>query len=240
MNTQTTVKSVDLEKFLVRASAIIKALGYVSNSDVKGTDKKSTAQLALDWADDIKPKEIMAIAFDWDDKQTSREVVEWLGQENLGKKVITTAKYQGEVWCAPALCDEYLVKLFFIGKSGIVTDKTAGYAASAIGAMAREKAKGEDTKKGLEEFSAAFGVVGAKIQGIKVIFIGKSQFDSRFGLCHKYEFADSMARKITWMTSTELTALVQGNAYTLEGTIKDYSTYKGKHECQITRAKVKG
>lgn len=224
MNTQTAVKSVDLEKFLVRASAIIKALGYVSNSDVKGTDKKSTAQLALEWADDTKPKEIMAVAFDFTDKVTGKEVAEWMAG-------IDTSHIAS---------DSYMFNLANIGVTKTVTERNAGYAASAINAMAKDKAKSADTKKGIEEFAAAFGVVGQKIQGIKVIFIGKSQFDSRFGVCHKYEFADSMARKITWMTATDIGELQQGFAYTLEGTIKEFSAYRGVNECQITRAKVRG
>lgn len=223
MNTQTTLKTVELEKFLVRASAIIKALGYVSNSEVKDTDKKSTAMLALDWADDFKPKEIMAVTFDYTDKVTAKEVAGWMAGIDTSHIANT----------------EYLFHLANIGVTKTVTERTMGYAASAIKAFEKEKNKNSEESKGLEEFAAALGKVGGKLQGIKAIFTGKSQFDSQYGVCHKYQFEDGAGRKITWMTSTELTALVQGTVYTLEGTIKKFSTYRGKQECQITRAKVR-
>lgn len=223
MNTQTAITTVELEKFLVRASALIKALGYVSNGDVKGTDKKSTAMLALEWANDSKPREIMAITFDFSDKATGKEVAEWMAG-------IDTSHIASK---------DYLFNLAHIGVTKTVTERTAGYAASAIQAFEKEKNKSSDEKQGLADFAAALGNPGGKIQGIKVIFVGKSQFDSRFGLCHKYQFEDGAGRKITWMTSKELTHLVQGNAYALDAKIKEYNSYKGRHECQITHATVR-
>lgn len=224
MNTQTAEKTVELEKFLVRASAIIKALGYVSNSDVKGTDKKSTAMLALAWADDSKPKEIMNITFDYSDKVTGKEVAEWMGK-------IDTSHIASQ---------DYMFSLANIGITKTVTERNAGYAASAIKAFEKEKNKISSNNSSLEDLKKVFGAVGAKLQPTTVIFIGKSQFDSRFGICHKYQFEDGSGRKLTWMTSTELTELKQGNAYSLSGTIKEYSSYREKHECQVTRAKVIG
>jgi len=223
MNTAATLKAVELEKFLVRASAISKALGYVSNSEVKGTDKKSTAMLALDWADDFKPTEIMSLTFDYSDKVVGKEVAEWMAG-------IDTSHIAA---------DSYLFNLAHIGVTKTVTERTMGYAASAIKAFEKEKNKGAEEKISLNEIANSLGNPGTKLQGIKVIFVGKSQFDSRFGVCHKYQFENGAGHKIVWMTSTELTNLIQGSAYTLEGTIKEYSTYRGKHECQVTRAKVR-
>jgi len=224
MNTQTTVRAVDLEKFLVRASAIIKALGYVSNSEVKGTDRQSTAMLAFEWADDNRPNEIKHLAFDYTDKVTGKEVAEWLN--SLFDEKIANAT-------------EYMQTLAAIGHVKIVNEKMMGYAASAIKAFEKEKNKGTEEKNSLQDMMAALGNPGTKLQGIQVKFVAKSQFDSRFGICHKYQFEDGAGHKITWMTSTEFTHLVQGTVYTLEGTIKEYSTYKSRHECQVTRAKVK-
>jgi hypothetical protein len=224
MNTQTAIKSVDLEKFLVRASAIIKAIGYVSNSEVKYTDKKSTAMLALEWADDMKPREIISLTFDSSDKITGKEVAEWM-------KSLDSSKYP---------IKDYMHNLAYIGFSGLVTEQMAGYAASAIKAFEKEKTKGADVKQGSTEMAAALGQVGTKIYGIKVVYVAKSQFDSRFGVCHKYQFESVVGNhKITWMTSTDLPNLTIGSSFTLDGTIKEYSTYRGKHECQVTRAKLR-
>lgn len=224
MNTQTAEKTVDLEKFLVRASAIIKVLGYVSNSDVRDTNKKSTAMLALEWASDFKPREIMNFTFDFSDKATAKKVAEWMAG-------IDTSHIASE---------DYLYHLAMIGGIKLVNERSMGYAASAIGAFEKEKNKISSDNSSLEDLQKIFGQVGTKLQAITVIFIGKSQFDSKFGICHKYQFEDGAGHKLTWMTSTELTELKQGNAYSLSGTIKEYSSYRGKHECQVTRAKVTG
>lgn len=223
MNTATTLRAVDLEKFLIRASAIIKALGYVSKADAEKENKSSTAALALDWADDNKPKEIMAVTFDSSDKVIGKEVAEWMAG-------IDTSHLASK---------DYLFNLAHIGVTKTVTERTMGYAASAIGAFERDKNKGAEEKNSLDEFAAIYGNPGAKIKGITLIYVGKSQFDSRFGLCHKYQFQDGAGRKLVWMTSTELTNLIQGTAYTVQGTVKKYNTYKGRHECEITRATIK-
>lgn len=224
MNTTvTTVRSVDLEKFLVRVSAIVKALGYVSNSEVKGTDKKSTAMLAFEWADDNKPKEIQAVTFDFADKTTGKDVAEWLG----GLMSIPQT-------------NDYMMNLAAIGHVGVVLEKNMGYAASAIKAFEKEKGKSEESQQGLEGMMKTLGAVGSKIFGIQVIFKGKNSFDSKFGLCHKYTFESSVhGYKISWMTGADLPNLTEGSAYVLDGTIKEYSTYKSRHECQVTRAKLR-
>lgn len=225
MNTQTATPTVDLEKFLIRASAIIKVQGYVSNADAKAADKKSTGALALAWADDNKLKEIQSVTFDWSDKAIGKAVAEWMAG----------------LYGNPAyLATDYMGKLAEIGHRGLVEERTMGYAASAIGAFEREKNKSADEKNSLQEFSAVYGPVGAKIKDITVLFVGRSQFDSRYGLCYKYQFQDGAGRKLTWLTSSELNNLNQGYAYTLEGTVKEYSNYRGVYECQVTRAKLVG
>lgn len=222
MNTQAPVKNIDLEKFLVRANAIIKRVGYVSNADAKSSDKRSTGSLALEWADDMKPREIRELTFDGTDKALAKEVAEWMAQ--IDTSTLTSK--------------DYLWNLRLIGEIKTVNEKSAGYAASAIAAYEREKNKSADDKNSLQELHKAYGAAGAKIAPTTVIYLGKSQFNSRFGLCHKYQFSDAHGHKLVWMTSTELGDLKQGNAYTLEGTVKEYNSFKGKHECQITRAKV--
>lgn len=219
MNTATTLRAVDLEKFLTSASAIVKALGYVSKTDAEKLNKTATAELAIEWADDNKPKEIMAITFDSSDKVTAQEVAKWMAE-------IDTSHLSNR---------DYMFNLAHVGVTKTVTDRTAGYAASAIGAFEREKAKGAQDKSSLDEFAAVYGNPGAKFRGITVLFTGKSQFDSRFGLCHKYQFEDAKGRKLVWMTSTELNTLNQGHAYNISATVKKYSTYKGSHSCEITR-----
>lgn len=224
MNTKTANQTVDLEKFLAYVACLVRNLGYVNNEEAKEKGIESTAQLAWEWATKMRPHSLRNLVFEPEDRATGKTVAEWM--RNLDRNVCLKNEYMGE--------------LHGIGLAGVISQRYMGYAASAVESMKREQKRDrENDPKNPKNSDKFLGEIGEKIS-IQVKYVGKSQFDTRFGLCHKYIFEDGEGRKISWMTSTEMTAIQQGSVYQLKGTIKKHSSFKGNFETEITRASVGG
>lgn len=227
--TKPVEKTIDLGEFLMYANAVIRDQGYMNSQSAKTQGKSSTAELAWDWAIGNKSREIIPAYKSIEDREIAAEVIEWLEFENLSYET-----------------NDYLVKLFDLGQAGIVTEKTRGFAASAIQAMKKDKEKAKEksaesgkSENSLSELEKNFGAPGTKIQR-QLIFVSRNTFDSHFGLANKYTFEDTQKNKIVWITSTELEEMRQGNSYWVSGSIKKYSSFKGSHSVEITRAKIQG
>lgn len=222
MTTATATKTVELEKFLGFATAIIRVLGYVSGKDARERGELSTGEMAWEWAIGNRPEKMRNAEMVLEDRAGGRVVAKWMAE-------------------LPMIgANEYMSVLARIGTTKLVTEREIGYAASAIEAMAREKKRErESDPKNPANQEKFLGKVGEKIS-LSAKYISRSQFDSRFGLCYKYSFEDGQGRKISWLTSTEMRVIEQGNVYTLVGTVKKHSTFKGNCETEITRAKVGG
>lgn len=80
------------------------------------------------------------------------------------------------------------------------------------------------------------GNIGDKVE-MALTFKADYSFDTQFGLAIIYKFADQDGNTITWKTSTAM-SLKAGNVYTVKGTIKDHTEYKGDKQTVLTRCKV--
>ena len=83
------------------------------------------------------------------------------------------------------------------------------------------------------QFESNFiGQLGERLS-LTLTLIKDYQFDNGYGNAHIYEFVDGDGNYFTWTTNAKI--LTVGSTYDLKGTVKDFKTYKGKNQTQLTR-----
>jgi hypothetical protein len=227
MNAKTAITAtVKLEEFLSFAACIVRSQGYVKGANAREQGIRSTGDLAWEWTYKGRPVELRALTILQEDRVLAKN----------------TAKWMKEIFAGPLMSgNDYMVKLAGIGQAGILSEREAGYAASAIQAYERsqEPIKGSVGGSFKESVKGFVGKIGEKIifQGI---YGGSSTFDSKFGICHKHVFINAEGIKVAWLTSKnwEELGLRQNEAFQVSGTVKKHNSYRGNQETEISRAKI--
>ena len=152
-----------------------------------------------------------------------------------------------ETW-AESLSDEdvnrgtgdYLHNLRVIARTAIVDRKSIGIAASMIVAyqnhVARERARAErDARPTLDAY---VGTVG-KRETFSVVLDLVTGYDTAYGYTTICKFRTADGATLVWKaSSTDLTRSDVGKAYTLTGSVKAHSDYKGAKQTLVTRCKA--
>ena len=81
------------------------------------------------------------------------------------------------------------------------------------------------------------GEVGQKLT-VKVKYVHTSWFDSRFGRNYFHKFVDENGNILTWKTTSFIDE-DYGTEFTLSGTVKEHTEYKGDKQTVMTRCTLK-
>jgi hypothetical protein len=211
-------RAYSLVTFLTYVAAEIRESGWVPKSahDAEG-GKTATVYGALDRLDPMSPvsprdRSVLPI-----DKALAEAAVDWA---------------QGLEASGEAQKNDYLWNVYAAAKSGTVSYRTTGIAASIVAAYARMETKRREPKAP----SVHVGAVGET--GVwKLTLVRHSSFDSEYGTLHIYSMRDEAGNIFVWKTGTggEMT---QGETYLVAGTVKKHDDYKGTKQTVLTRCAI--
>ena len=89
--------------------------------------------------------------------------------------------------------------------------------------------------------SEYIGNVGDKVEMV-LTFVQEYTYETNFTyygeIQHIYKFADENGNTVVWKTSKGLYNIEEGKTYTVKGTIKEHSEYRGDKQTILTRCKV--
>lgn len=243
--TRTLAYFLPVVAWFVRESAH----GWVPRSKAKDVGRPATADLA--WlAMDTNEARKLGVDPSEVDKATAEAAEAWA--ENLSDADIAADR------------GDYLHNLRAVARTGLVTARTAGIAASMIVAyqrhVARERELAESAQRvrvdafvGAVKQRVTFGLpqaVGKKgkpLKGAPVVLstdpvwleavIG---YDSTYGYTTVLKFRSTEGHLLVWKShDTGVTRADVGKRYTLSGTIKAHSLYEGTKQTVLTRCDVK-
>lgn len=216
MNTTTrSNQTVDLAQFLSYAAALIRSQGYVSGTTAKETGKDSTGTLAWTWATQGRVGEILqGIKFENYDRATGAATLEWMKN------------------CKPY--GEYMHNIFRIGGQTTLSQRDAGYAASAVHIYEK------DRQKELNPTGNYLGEMGKRIS-LRLTLKNIRSFDSAYGWCYAYNFVDAQENIVVWTTGKppEELRLELEKTFLVTGTVKKYTTWKGQRQTELNRCTLK-
>lgn len=81
------------------------------------------------------------------------------------------------------------------------------------------------------------GTIGKPLPAVKVKYISKSQYNSKYGLQYIYHFIDENNNELVWFSTIMLKKSI-GDEFTIAARIKDHKLYKNKKQTIISRVKI--
>ena len=147
------------------------------------------------------------------------------------KVALTWAQTLQESEC---MRSDYLHNIHTISKNLYVEPRHEGLAASIIAAYNR--AQEIESKKSNLANSVHVGTVG-KRQSFELTLERKFSYDGQYGTTYKLIFKDVLGNKVVWSTSNGH-GVEEGKTYSLLGTVKAHSEYRGVSQTEITRCKM--
>lgn len=134
---------------------------------------------------------------------------------------------------------DYERTISVIVTNGAVSIRHMGYAASIVAAYNREQSKKVATEIKAKAAAASqhIGTVGQKKFQVQATLQAAPSFESQFGVTVIYRFVDEQGNVIVWKTGAG-DGLDIGKRYSVVGTIKEHSEYKGTKQTVLTRCKV--
>ena len=94
------------------------------------------------------------------------------------------------------------------------------------------------TEDSEDKNSEWIGEKGSRYTFENVIFVSRRGFNGRFGYSNVYTFRTEEGNLLTWFSTVNVDKEV-GDVFTLAGTVKDHSEYKGIKSTVLSRCKVK-
>ncbi len=206
-----------LSKVLAQTSACIRDYGWVSKSKSLETGKTSTASWVMDNFNPPTDKFPLSIVDD-SDKDLAVAASDWA--ENL----------------SDAECDssDYLYNIRAIARSGMVSYRTMGFAASIVTSF--QKHLLSTAPKPAKKESNYLGSTKDKFV-FELILKHDFPYEGNYGTTYKYIFEDQEGNVLVWNSSNHYD-LTRGTKYLVKGTIKDHSEYKGTKQTIITRCQL--
>lgn len=135
--------------------------------------------------------------------------------------------------------NSYLGNVNLVARTGIVTRKTAGIAASILPAhfkaMEREV---EYAKRAARPESVHIGKVGERVKMMKVRIEKLIGFKGAYGFSTIHKMIDENGSDLTWFASGDNSDMEEGNEYTVALTVKKHDEYKGRKCTLVNRVKV--
>jgi hypothetical protein len=199
--------------FLAQTSACIRDYGWLSKGEAYKAGGTSTAVRVQDNYNPppgFKRSEVTA-----EDKQKAILAAEWA--ENISDE--------------DAEPSDYLYNIRAIARSGMVGWRTMGYAASILSAYERtlrdKTPKMESEHVGILKKREIFDLTVKKVSG----------FDGPYGYTNKYVFQDALGNVVVWLSSVSH-PLEEGKKYSIKGTVKAHTEYRGLKQTEINRCEV--
>jgi hypothetical protein len=204
-----------IETFLAQTVACIRDYGWLSKSEAKSSDNKSTASWVLDNFYPPSNRRFNFSVINDAEKDKARKAAEWA--ENLSDEECEAS--------------DYLHNIRAIARSGMVGIRTAGFAASIISSYDRDLARRQprlmSTHVGSIKMRDEFDLtLKSSYQGV-----------SDYGVFFKYIFKDEQGNVFVWLSSNEQDFEVD-QKYRIRGTIKKHSEFKGTKQTEINRCEV--
>lgn len=140
------------------------------------------------------------------------------------------------------LANDYLYNLFTVCKSGTLTDRQFGIAASGVAAYRRveeRRERDEASKRERPTYADEFlGEVGGRIDVTFTVTHTFEQEDRGYGPATKYIMVADTGHKLSWITGTF--DLEKGNTYQANFSVKQHYEGKNGKETQVNRPRKGG
>lgn len=130
--------------------------------------------------------------------------------------------------------NDYLYNINTIAKSGVVTEKLKGYAASIIPAYQRIQEQQQKIQE--QQKSKHFGTVG-KRETFTLTVDKLIPLEGRYGTTTLHLFHDEQGNRAIWFASAEIKLQV-GNTVNCKATVKDHNEREGIKQTVLNRVRV--
>lgn len=200
--------------YLECVAAEIRERGWVPKSRVDNP-ANSTAMMAEDRLCPAKGSKRRDRSVTDADKKIAEVAMEWAIQLGDGKTRL----------------NDYLWNVHAVAKSGIVEGRTFGIAASIIAAYTKAEAAKNASP------SQHVGDIGER-RSFALTLVRHFSFETMFGLMTRFIFHDDDGNVFTWKTAAGDSDLTEGERYTVRGTMKDHSEYKGVPQNVLSRCET--
>lgn len=208
--------TIELTTFLAFAAAEIREHGYTSRTQARDAFTTATADAVFEA---IRKGDASSASTD---RELAERVVDW------------ALSYDPD-WSGKA--DSYREKLCRVAMAGHVSQKTAGYAASMIGAFEREqkfKAQAE-ARAEAKASTSHVGTEGERLRSLEVRVVRTKSIDGRFGPREIVTLErTSDGSELVWFTGSEPNVSA-GEVYTVDATVKQHKEFRGVPQTVVTR-----
>jgi hypothetical protein len=212
--------------FLSHVAAMVRTAGWRSASAAKVEGTSSTVMLTWNniFNEEMQKKDRYGLQLWADrtpaDKELAERVAAWL--RSLDGR---------------AGLNDYMSNLAQIGRNGFVTEKSGGFAASAVSAYLREQE--QEIKRAAERAarpeSHYVGEVKERLSFERLHLVKSFGYDTEWGYYFTHKFLDEAGNVLVWKTAKELD---QGCDYAVRATVKAHEEYKGEKQTVLTLAKT--
>lgn len=217
-----------VEVLLGWAASIIRKEGWVSGKAASECGKTSTASLInliLGYVHPSARREVEVLRYKFQPEEQDLELAS-----------------NAMAWALALPIDEksssYLYNCNLLARIGNVElYKHCGVVASIVVAYCRQQEREINRKQfgNTKLTSQHQGTIGERRE-FTVLVTGVNSFESQFGVTHLNRMLDRAGNVYVWWSSTS--DLEQGQAYTLKGTVKEHSDYKGTAQTLLSRCTV--
>lgn len=206
----STPRAWPLVDFLAAASAVVALEGYISKKQAEADMIQSTADRTL---------------AQFDPRTKSAELVN-VNQANRDEAGLaaTWAETQEDP-------SDYAHNIRVIARSGVVTPRQAGYAASIVTAHHRALAKQAEAARGSQAPSRHVGKVGERL-AFSVLVQRVRSFDSQWGVSHLHVGIDPEGNVLKWYSGSPTQ---EGTILKIKGTVKAHDQYNGTAQTVLAR-----
>jgi len=214
-----------LIRFLAMTNACIREFGWTSRKTENEGGRSSTASdvaYQLDPPKDCDRSKL--IHFTIEDEAFAQDAAEWAKSQHEGN----------------AELNDYQHNINILARSGLVTWRHTGLAASIVNSYRRELGIVAE-RKHLSDLTANSQYVGAigQRQDFLATVIKAIALESDYGPKTLYVFVDDKGNAIKWFASGNgAGSLDIGTTYSLNARVERHEEYKGTKTTQISRAKV--
>jgi hypothetical protein len=216
-----------LAEYLPYVAWCVRVEGWTSRTVARETGKNATADYAWTYLTDAKAREKAGAKPTDVDDALAAEAEAWA--EALTDDEVDTEKGS-----------DYLHNLRAVARTGLVTFRTAGIAASAVTAYQRAigRARERAERAARPVLDAHVGTVG-KRETFAVVLDFVTGYDTEYGYTTVLKFRTPEGACLVWKaSSTELGRGDVGKAFALTGTVKKHDDYKGAKQTMLSRCKV--
>jgi hypothetical protein len=243
-----TERTYALELFLNATAAVIRKDGWVSRKLANESERTATASTVgtlLRGTGNRKYDKEMEDRYYNPERQPGESI--WMPED-----LAVTEMTLGWLASLPEEAEnDYLHNLGVIARSGLVSGRTAGLAASAIAAAKRALKKDEERASAPGAVSGHVGAIGERLRDVKVELIGSHELPpTEFGTRMLVRLADDAGNIFVWFTggdalygswdfgNNDVRPVVVGDTLYLTGTVKRHGEFGGHKQTELSRCKL--